>query len=62
MKYLDLPQAVAMVAEKSQVKMDQKNDGNWEYPLAVAKKLGWTERIAIGDRSNAGQSGSKGSR
>ena len=46
---LDIPAAVAMAAERSPIDLTQgKQQNNWEYPLAVAKKLGWgAERIQI---------------
>jgi hypothetical protein len=50
LKYLDIPQAVAMAAEKTHVGIHQtadKNEPVWDYPLAVAKNLGWNNRIAI---------------
>lgn len=40
-RYLDMPQAVAMAAERSKVVLYQDDDAGWEYPQAVAKKLGW---------------------
>jgi dienelactone hydrolase len=39
-RYFDLPQAVAMAAERSQVVIYQDEEG-WDYPLSVAEKLGW---------------------
>jgi dienelactone hydrolase len=49
-KYLDIPQAVAMAAEKSRIDIQQtsdETDAPWEFPLAVAKNLGWNDRIGI---------------
>jgi dienelactone hydrolase len=40
-RYLDMPQAVAMAAERSKVVLYQDDDAGWEYPRAVAEKLGW---------------------
>ena len=40
-RYLDMPQAVAMAAERSKVVLYQDDDDGWEYPQAVAQKLGW---------------------
>ena len=40
-RYLDMPQAVAMAAERSKVVLYQDDDAGWEYPQAVAEKLGW---------------------
>jgi dienelactone hydrolase len=43
-RYLDMPQAVAMAAERSKVVLYQDDDAGWEYPQAVAQKLGWDAR------------------
>ena len=46
-RYFDLPQAVAMAAERSQVVIYQDEEG-WDYPLSVAEKLGWdAKRVQI---------------
>jgi hypothetical protein len=47
LRILDVPQTVAMVAENSRVSIDQGHDSDWEYPLAVAKTLGWNKRITV---------------
>jgi len=47
-RYLDMPQAVALAAERSPIQLYQSNPGDWEFPAAVAAKLGWGEdRLAI---------------
>ncbi len=47
-RYLDLPQTVAMVAERSQVVLYQDEPDGWQYPAAVIKRLGWdTQRLQI---------------
>ena len=43
MRYLDIPQAVAMAAEVSHVRLYQDCDLGWEFPQAVAEKLDWPE-------------------
>jgi Prolyl oligopeptidase family len=43
-RFLDMPQAVAMAAERSKVVIYQDDDTGWEYPQAVAKQLGWAEK------------------
>ncbi len=41
-RYLELPQTVAMAAEKTNVVIIQQPDAAlWEYPAAVIKRLGW---------------------
>jgi hypothetical protein len=48
LKTLDIPAAVAMAAEQSQVHLTQKEQGGWEYPIAVGQKLGWAaERFHV---------------
>ncbi len=44
LRYLDMPQAVAMAAEHSRVRLYQKNGSGWQFPQAVAKKLDWPEK------------------
>ena len=40
---LDLPAAVAMTAERVRVTIRQKEQGGWDYPRDVARKLGWPD-------------------
>jgi hypothetical protein len=44
LRYLDIPQAVAMAGERSQVRIHQANPSDWEYPLGVAKSLAWDDQ------------------
>ena len=44
LRFLDIPAAVAMAAERSQVRIYQENQDGWAYPQDVAKKLGWPEK------------------
>ena len=39
-RYLDVPQAVALAAERSKIVIYQNEEG-WDYPQSVAEKLGW---------------------
>jgi dienelactone hydrolase len=50
LKVLDIPAAVAMAAERCEVKITSSEPaGTWDYPLEVARKLGWpAERLVIG--------------
>ncbi len=43
LRYLDVPQAVAMAAERSRIRLYQKDDSGWQFPRAVAGKFGWPE-------------------
>jgi dienelactone hydrolase len=40
LRFLDMPQAVVLAAERSPLTLTGKSEG-WEYPLAVAASLGW---------------------
>ncbi|MHB1036508.1 MAG: alpha/beta hydrolase family protein [Pirellulales bacterium] len=49
LRYLDMPQAVAMAAERSRVRIVADNREGWEFPVAVVKKLGRpAEQLVIG--------------
>ena len=41
LRTLDVPQAVAMAAERSKVRLYQAEAGGWDYASAVAEKRGW---------------------
>jgi hypothetical protein len=43
LRYLDIPQAIAMVAERSQIRLYQEDNSGWRFPQAVAEKLGWPD-------------------
>jgi dienelactone hydrolase len=48
LRYLDIPEAVAMAAERSQIRLYQKDNSGWQFPRAVAKKLCWgDERFQV---------------
>jgi len=44
LRYLDMPSAVAMAAERSQVNLYQEDDAGWQFPKAVADRLCWPEK------------------
>ena len=48
LRTLDVPQAVAMAAERSRVTLRGVNSADWEYPLAVQETLEWPrDRLQI---------------
>ncbi len=48
LRFLDMPQAVAMATERSNVVIHQDDKFGWEYPQQVATKLGWEkDRLQI---------------
>jgi len=44
LRYLDIPQAVAMAAERSQIRLYQEDNFGWQFPQAVSKKLSWSKK------------------
>lgn len=44
LRYLDMPQAVAMAAERSELRIHQEDDTDWSFPQALARTLGWPEK------------------
>ncbi len=44
LRFLDIPQTVAMTAERTQVRIYQEDEMGWEYPKAVAEELGWNAK------------------
>ncbi|MCS6852794.1 MAG: prolyl oligopeptidase family serine peptidase [Gemmataceae bacterium] len=48
LRFLDVPQAVALAAERSAVRLYQANAEGWSYATDVAAKLGWEpKRIQV---------------
>lgn len=47
LKYLDLPQAVAMAAERATIEIQDDEPAKWHYPRDVAKALGWEGRVNV---------------
>jgi hypothetical protein len=43
LRYLDIPQAVAIATERSQIRLYQEDDSGWRFPQAVAEKLGLSD-------------------
>ncbi len=43
MRYLHMPQAVAMAAERGQIRLIQDRDLGWQFPQAVAERLDWPD-------------------
>ncbi|UCG56324.1 MAG: prolyl oligopeptidase family serine peptidase [Phycisphaerales bacterium] len=55
MRYLDMPQAVTMAAERSRVRIYQTDEPAWEFPKAVVERLGWPKKqfqVVIGQSTN----------
>ena len=43
-RHLDLPEAIAIAAGRSQVRVYQKQKGGWDFPSTVAGKLDWDRK------------------
>ena len=43
LRYLDIPQAIAIAAERSQIWLYQEDDSGLRFPQAIAEKLGWPD-------------------
>ncbi len=53
LRFLDIPQAVALVAEKARVQLDRASPAEWTYPLRLSRNLGWpADRVVIQSASN----------
>jgi dienelactone hydrolase len=44
LRVLDIPQATAMAAERSHVRLSETDLKSWEYPISVSQRLGWNEK------------------
>ena len=44
LRVLDIPQAMAMAAERSQIRLFETDANGWQYTVAVAQRLGWDEK------------------
>jgi hypothetical protein len=56
LRFLDVPQAVALACESSSVELTSLEPGNWEYPAALGRRLGWPEdrlKVTMMDRESA---------
>lgn len=47
LRYLDMPQAVALAAERQRVQLHVQTPDPWQFPRAVAADLGWADRLHI---------------
>ena len=51
LRVLDIPQAMAMAADRSRIRLFDTEPGGWEYPVAVAERLGWNEKQFVVETS-----------
>jgi len=55
LKFLNVPQAVALAAERSRVRIYSPNKSAWSYPTQVAENLGWSKKLELREPLDAGQ-------
>lgn len=44
LRFLDVPQAVALAAERSRIRIYDADAGAWQFPLELAERLNWDPR------------------
>ena len=47
LRFLDIPQAVAMASERCRVELRGATEADWQYPLQTAKNLGWEKNLRV---------------
>jgi hypothetical protein len=48
LRFLDIPQAAAMMAERSSVHLREAKPSEWSYPLRVSEELHWPKgRVSV---------------
>jgi hypothetical protein len=47
LRYIDMPQAMAMAAQRAPVKLKRVNEDNWRFALETAKNQKWQDRMTI---------------
>jgi hypothetical protein len=52
LRFLDLPQAVAMAAERTQIKLIGARPEHWVYPQKTIEALGWGQRLLVEDQAS----------
>jgi hypothetical protein len=52
LRHLDIPQAVALAAERSTVVLYTDTTKSWRYPQSVAASLGWEKRLQIREHAS----------
>ncbi len=47
LRFLDIPQAVAMAGERCRVELRDVKSSDWSYPMEIAKQFGWEKHLRI---------------
>jgi hypothetical protein len=55
LRHLDMPQAVALVAENAEVKLLDVNESEWSFAVKTAANLNWKDRLTIVNQAPAGE-------
>jgi dienelactone hydrolase len=55
LKFLDIPQAAAIAAERTRVRIYSSDKSAWSYPAQVTEKLGWSKQFELREPVDAGQ-------
>jgi hypothetical protein len=53
LRYIDMPQAVALAAEQGRVKLVNVDEADWRFALDTAKRLGWQDRLQVSAKDSA---------
>ena len=54
MRFLDLPQTVAMAASRGTVTLTGSRSADWKYPAKVSQQLGWdSDRFKVSEQGNS---------
>jgi hypothetical protein len=51
LRFVDIPQAVAMAAERAAVQLQNGKAEQWEFPVEVARTLRWKSSVVVKDGS-----------
>ena len=49
LRHLDIPQAVALANERSQVILSTANKSQWNFAIETAAKLQWNKKLQLRD-------------
>ncbi len=53
LRFLDMPQAVALAAGRTKVTLLDVEPNDWEWTATTAKNLGWNDKLEIVPKDDA---------
>jgi dienelactone hydrolase len=57
LRYLDMPQALVLAAERTNVNMLVQSTSNWQFPMSIAERFGWErQRLIVDTRPDTSRS------